>query len=191
MSRTVVFGLKQAVIALNNLNGTWGTPIRVKGVVSASVTNRTESGEQMGDDGVYSVIGKSLAATVQLTFADLQGFDVISVMTGNVVTTTSSNTKHMGMSAGDYYPYFSMCAQATMDDGIQLFNLWIPKMKITSDFNYDMQNGSFIVPAFSCTAIGDEFVTRRSRPVIVLPFEYSVNNIALTIPPTNVPLVVA
>lgn len=189
-TRTVVWDIEDAVVALNNGDGTFGTPVNVKGVVSLNLTFNVKTGEQNGDGNVYSVVSKATKASISFSFADQQQFAVLEVLRnktkGNYGSTP--NVRHMGIGS-EPFPYFALCGQAYQDDGAETFNVLLPKVKITGDFSFAFADGAFIVPEFPCTAIADEYWTRSGKPQIGILWEYE-DATALTIPPTNVPKVV-
>ncbi len=190
-SRTVAWDIEDAVVALNNGDGTFGSVVNVKGVIQLRTTFNIKSGEQAGDGSVYSVVSKAIKATTVFSFADQQQFAVLEVLRnktkGNYGSTP--NVRHMGIGS-EVFPYFALCGQAYQDDGAETFNIIIPRMKITSDFEFAFADNSFIIPEFTCTAVPDAYWTRGGRPQIAVLWEYE-DATALTIPPTNVPLVVA
>lgn len=190
-TRTVAWDINDAVIAANNGDGTFGSPVNVQGVVSVSITVNIKSGEQMGDGGVYSVLSKATKGTVKFQFADQQSFAVLQIIRNKTKGIYGSNptVHHMGIGL-EPFPYFALAGQTYQDDGSETFNLFMPKIKVTSDFDFAIAENSFVLPEFTCTAVADSNWTRAGIPQIVFPFEYP-DATALTIPPTNLPKVVA
>jgi hypothetical protein len=190
-TRTVAWDINNAVIAANNGDGTFGSAIDVKGVVSVAVTINIKSGEQMGDGGVYSVLSKATKGTVKFQFADQQSFAVLQVIRNKTKGIYGSNptVQHMGIGT-EQFPYFALAGQTYQDDGTETFNVFMPNIKVTSDFDFAIAENSFVLPEFTCTAVPDSNWTRAGFPQIAILFEYP-DSTALTIPPTNLPKVVA
>jgi hypothetical protein len=160
MARTVAWDIEDAKMAINNLNGTWGTNYDIPGVVSVQMEVEVKSGEQPGDGILYAVRSKVYAGTATVQFADLNSFQQFEVMMNqNRESSGDDMVFHQGQ--GDNFGYFSICGQ-TFIEGTGDFQIWVPRLIITENYSIGIADGEFVVPEISCRAIVEQYVTRNS-----------------------------
>jgi hypothetical protein len=190
MVRTVAWDIEDAIIAPVDVNDEPGDAVPVNGIVSVQAEIRVKSGEQPGDGQIYSVLAKAIAATLTFQFADMQGFETIEVLTGLPPESSGSPQALALPITGRQYPFFMIAGKTFIDDGVGNFHIWVLKCKITSNFSIGLADGAFVVPQFTATGVPSSYIRRGGRNVIALPVRYP-TDVALAIPPTSVPLVVA
>jgi hypothetical protein len=187
-TRTVAWDIEDAIIAPVDVDDNPGTAVPVEGIVSIQAEIRVKSGEQPGDGQVYSVLSKITAASLQMSMGDLQGFEVIEVLTGQPPESSGSPQALLNPMTGRQFPFFLIAGKTFIDDGVGNFHVWVLKAKITSNFSIGLADGAFVVPQFTATAIPSRYVKRQGRNVVVLPIRYP-SDVALAIPPVSVPLI--
>lgn len=187
--RTVAWDIDDCVIA-TNLNNVFGTPVDVAGIISMQGTVRVKSGEQPGDGGIYSVVSKIIGGTLTFSFADLQSWDVLGILTGRSAESSGSPAALALPLDTRQFPFFALSGRTQLDDGLGELHIFMPKIKITSDFQFGLADNAFVVPEFQGTFIPAPNITRAGKPVVIVPVRYS-STVATNIPPTGLPLIVA
>jgi hypothetical protein len=189
-TRTLAWDIDSMIIAALNSSDVPQTPVTVRGAVSMQAEVRVKSGEQPGDGGIYGVASKPVAVTMTIQFADLQAFEPIEVMTGIAPESSGSPQALTQVVNSKPYPFFYMAGKTFLDDGIGSLHILVLKAKITGNFSIGLADGAFVVPQFTATAVLSQYIQRGGRNTLMLPVRYP-SDVALAIPPTSVPLVVA
>lgn len=186
----VVWDIDDVKVAVNNLDGTFGTAVDVKASMTMQVELEVKSGEMNGDGGLYAVASKLLAANFTTQFGDLIGFETLEVLIGENAASsgTSPQATYFNMWVKPY-PWFALAGRAYDASGNFTFGIFAPKCKITQNFQFGFQDGEFIMPEIQGRIVKDSRVTVGGNPIVILPHYYD-SAVAIAIPPTNVPVVV-
>lgn len=187
-TRTVPWDIDSMIVApIDPVTDAPGTAVVCRGTVSSSVEVRVKSGEQPGDGGIYAVVSKNIGGTFVGQFADLQDYSVLAVMMGLDPESSGNPNALILPHTTKPFPYFYGAARTYLEDGVGTFHMLMLKMKITSNFSYNIADGGFVLPQFTCTMVPSNYITRNGKPVITVPVRYAAD-VALAIPPVSVPL---
>jgi hypothetical protein len=187
--RTVAWDIDSMVLA--TLTGdSPGTAVVAKGAVSAQLEARMKSGEQPGDGGLYSVVSKMMSGTLTLSFADWQDFSVVQILTGFPPESSGSPQGLALPLGGKPFPYFYCAAKTFLDDGVGNFHVHMLKCKITGNFQIGIADNAFVIPSFTATLVSSGYIKRAGKNQFGVVVRYP-TDVALAVPPTSVPLIVA
>lgn len=189
-TRTVAWDIDKAVIASLNSSDVPQSLVNVNGVVSVQAEVRVKSGEQAGDGSIYSVVSKAIGGTLTFQFADLQGFEVMEILTGQAPESSGSPQGLTQVLTSKQFPYFYLGGKTLLDDGTGNLHVHVLKAKITGNFSIGLADGAFVVPQFQCTFVPSTYVKRGGRNALIVPIRYA-TDVDFAIPPTSLPLVVA
>lgn len=152
------FGLDDAKVARNNLNGTWQTMVDVPSVQLLGVNLQTTQAELEGDDTITATQSRARSAEVTLRFGSIN-LAVLAVMTGEVQASSGSTPNRfnkMIFDADPTFPYFGLCGRAFAAEATGAdTHLFVPKAKITEGFEVRMEYGNFAIPELTVRAIRD------------------------------------
>lgn len=153
------FGLDDAKIAVNNLDGTFGVAQDVPSVQVLDVNYQTVNAMLEGDDRITAVQARAISAEITLRFG---GIDqrVIAIITGETQSssgTTPNQVKKISFSGASNFPYFALCGRAKAAEASTAdTHVWIPKLKLMSGFSLRMEYGAFAIPEVTATAVKDD-----------------------------------
>jgi hypothetical protein len=177
------FGLKDAKVATNLLNGSYGTNYDVPSVQLLSAQLNTTTAQLEGDDEITATAAKTISATVTLRFGSVP-FEVFATLTGQTIesTATPGNRRRMSFS-GRKMPYFGVCGKSEAAESDGETHMFIPKCKITEGFEIRFEYGAFSIPELSCMAVVDpNFTDPDGNNEIIQLLEYD-ESIAVALPP--------
>lgn len=158
MSNLYTFSLQLAQIAPNEGDGTFGAIHSLESTKTAAFARKHITDRSEGNSYITYLATQGISMDVQLDTAGLD-FDALEVLTGQAPT--SSNDGEYWQFENELYPYFGFLAQAYPTVGDVL--LWLPRCKVTTDFNWKFEYGKIVVPMFKFEAIRDEVLGYTGR----------------------------
>lgn len=174
------FGLADCKVAVNNGNGTFGTPVDVPSVQLLDMQLRIEKSELTGDNRITATASRIVGATIQLRFGSIH-LDVLEVMLGTAIGYTYGDRDIL--IANKKLPRFGICGKAEAEEGGGDTHLFAPSCKIGANFSLKFEYNNFSIPEISLDAVGDEnFLDDDDNPVVIIPVEYE-DTQAVSLPP--------
>lgn len=173
---TPTFSVQLAAVAVNNLDGTIGTPVRIPSVKAVMTDIKTVTDQAQGDTKITAIAAQLISADLTLDTAGIT-FESMAIMTGVASTSSTVPTRSYMTYSNDRMPYFSLILEAlgAEDAGDEL--VFLPKCKITTGFSWKFEFGKIITPQIKAVAIPDlvlgDLIQIVKRPVIA----------AITMPP--------
>ena len=150
------FGLRQCIIAVNNLDGTFGTAVQVPSIKIYNVDYKTVSAELEGDDTITATAAIATKADCDIQFGGIT-MSAYQVLTGINPTSSGSGSGYNAkmLFAATNFPYFAILGQAYAAQGGGDTHIFVPKVKIMSGFSLKMEFGQFTIPDVKATAVLD------------------------------------
>lgn len=151
------FSVQLAAVAVNNLDGTIGTPVRVPSTKTVMTDIKMLSDQAQGDTAITAIASQILSVDLTIDFAGIT-FAAYQIITGIVPSASTVPTRRYMTFANDRMPYFALILEslAAEDAGDSL--LFIPKIKITTTFSWKFDFGKIITPQIKATGIKDSYL---------------------------------
>lgn len=149
MTAVFTFSLQKCMVAVNNLDGTFGTPYTLESTKTLTMAQKFVSDKARGNAHITALAAQTESYDLGLDTAGLDNA-AFSVLFG-----TSPVNSNDGVSLkinNVLTPYFGLLGQA-FPDGDGDFLVWFPYCKITADVNYKFEYGKIVVPQFKAEAI--------------------------------------
>lgn len=149
------FGLADCKIQTWASAGTYSGSIQdVMSVQALNVTMQQVSAILTGDDQITATAANSIGGQAVFRFGGIS-LDAYAIMTGKAVGTISS-VEQVQIKGGDRMPYFGIIGKALAAEGAGDFWYYLPKCKITGDFNLgQMEYGTFAIPEVTVQLVND------------------------------------
>lgn len=149
------FGLRKCIIAVNNLDGTFGTAVVVPSIKIFNVDYKTVSGKLEGDDSITATAAIAVEAECDLQFGGVT-MAAYQVLTGINPTSSGSGAGYNAkmLFSNVSFPYFAILGQAYSAQTGDT-HMFVPKIKIMSGFALKMEYGQFIIPDIKASAVLD------------------------------------
>ncbi len=174
---TPTFSVQLAAVAVNNLNGTLGTPVRIPSVKAVMTDIKTITDQAQGDSKITAIAAQLISADLTIDTAGIT-FAAYQIMTGVTPTSSTVPTRSYLTYTNDRMPYFAMVLEAFGAEDAGDDVIFMPKCKITTGFSWKFEFGKIITPSIKAIAIPDlvlgDLIQVAKRPVIA----------AITMPPT-------
>jgi hypothetical protein len=107
-----------------------------------------------GDDQITATAALAIGGQAVFRFGGIS-LDALAIMTGKAVVTVSS-VETVQIKGGDRMPYFGIIGKALAAEGAGDTWYYIPKAKITGDFNLgQMEYGTFAIPEVTVQLVHD------------------------------------
>lgn len=175
---TPQFGLNDCKIAVWNATNSYGTAVDVASVQMIGFTVEMLSGRLEGDDQINAVASRAIASECQLRFGGIR-FVALQVLMGNAATsslTTPNQVIALPIGGGDEMPYFGLVGKALAEEDDGDYLVWIPKMKITSNFRVSqLEYGQWSIPEVTALGVPDatygigRLIERETAGAFTLP----------------------
>lgn len=176
------FGLQDVKIAVWNATDSYGTAIDVMSVQLMGAVLQIISAQLEGDDTITATAARAIGAEVRVRFGSVN-IAALEVLLGNTATSSVASpnaVKQLKLSGGDNMPYFGIVGKAIAEEGVGDFQVFIPKVRITSDVTLaTLEYGTFAVPEFTAQAVND------ATYGILSVIEHQADT-AIVIPPANI-----
>lgn len=176
------FGLNDVKIAVWNSAGSYGTAVDVMSVQLMGAVLQIISAQLEGDDTITATAARAIGGEVRVRFGSVN-IAALEVMLGNVATSSVDSpdeVKQLKIVGGDNMPYFGIVGRALAEEGIGDFQVFFPKVRITSDVTLStLEYGTFTVPEFTAQAVND------ATYGIISVIEHEAPT-AIVIPPANI-----
>jgi len=174
---TPTFSVQLAAVAVNNLDGTIGTPVRIPSVKAVMTDVKTITDQAQGDSKITAIAAQLISADLTIDTAGIT-FAAYTIMTGVTQSSSTVPTRSYLTYSNDRMPYFALILEAlgAEDAGDEL--VFLPKCKITTGFSWKFEFAKIITPQIKALAIPDlvlgDLIQIVKRPVIA----------AITMPPS-------
>ena len=176
------FGLEDVKIATWNSAGSFGTAVDVPSVQLMGAILQIISAQLEGDDAITATASRAIGGEVRLRFGSVS-VAALEILLGNTATSSVASpneVKQLKLSGGDNMPYFGIVGRALAEEGIGDFQVFFPKVRVTSDITLaTMEYGSFVIPELTAQAVED------ATYGIVSVIEHQAPT-AIVIPPVNI-----
>lgn len=139
--------------------GVPGTLVDLPGIRAMSVKLNTDSIELRGDNTVIAAANTGLTCEWEAEEGGLS-FEAVQVMTGLTYTdtgTTPNIARALHFKGDAAFPYFYLCGQAPLSDGVGSMELHVYQAKLSSELTLELKDGEFLTPTF-----GGQGVARAS-----------------------------
>jgi hypothetical protein len=146
-------GIRAAIVAPWNGDGTYGTAVRVPGIKNVNIEAVTVNAEQTGDDRVMAVMSKVVSGNVTMSQARFS-FEVMNVINAQPIQSASSFKRQKFTSRKSRY--FGLVAHIDEPEGDGELQLFIPQMKLMENLSMNYAYGEFTTPELSVRALLDE-----------------------------------
>lgn len=175
-------GLNDCKIAVWNGDGTYGSLVDVPSVQMFAPNMKMLSAQLEGDDQITATSARLIGAEVRFRFGSIS-LNAAAVLFGLAKTTSGGGASlqdAVTLPGGHRMPYFGICGKALAEEGEGDLHVFLPKVKIMSDFDYgSMEYGRFAVTELSCYAVSDEDFD-------LITFVEHAEEKAITFPPTGI-----
>lgn len=148
------FSVEQAAVFVNNLDGTFGAPVRVPSTKTVMSDVKMLSDVAQGDTAITAIASQILSADLTIDFSGIT-FTAYQILTGVAPTASSTPTRSYLTYANDRMPYFGLVLEALAAEGAGDLCLLFPKCKITTGFSWKFDFGKIITPSIKAMAIKD------------------------------------
>lgn len=152
------FSLQQFAAAVNNNDGTFGSPVVSPSAKGIKFNQKLISDRAEGNTRITALAAQAISAGFQL---DSHGFQFALMQIFMGVNPTSSGPSSPTLQKGltlknNRMKYFGVIAQAWSAENDGDVWLFLPKCKITSDFTWGFDFGKIAAPQFKMEAIEDD-----------------------------------
>lgn len=154
------FGIKDAKIAVNNLDGTWGTPVDVPSVQVVGGTEQYTTAELTGDDTITDRHSKLIAVQMRMRWGSIH-LDVSEIINGTTVQETgtpnsANHVRYQRRAGGTNSRYFGLCGLIEPTQGSGGLIVFFPKLKTAGDIQVQFEYGSYSIPEFEAQGVADD-----------------------------------
>lgn len=164
----LTYGLRDVKIAVNNLNGTFGTAVDVPSAQLYVANLQTVNAQLEGDDRITATAVRIISAQIQFRFGSIAP-QVVELITGGTLDESYSqpNRRQQLNISNRRLPYFGICGKADGEEGGDT-HIFVPKVKIMEGFELRMEYNTFSIPEMTAMAVGDDnFLDEDGLPSIV------------------------
>lgn len=176
------FGLNDVKIATWNSTDSYGSEVDVMSVQLMGAVLQMISAQLEGDDSITATAARAIGGEVRLRFGSVS-LAALEVLLGNTATSSVASPNEvmqLKMSGGDNMPYFGIVGRAIAEEGVGDFQVFLPKVRITSDITLaTMEYGSFVIPEVTAQAVDD------ATYGILSLIEHEAST-AIAVPPANI-----
>jgi hypothetical protein len=148
------FGVQLGAIAVANLDGTIGTPIRIPSLKTTMVSMKTVTDQAQGDMSITAIAAQLISADLTLDTAGISRA-VYTTLTGVQPTSSSTPTRTYTTYGNDRFPYFALIIESLAAEASGDTLIFLPKVKLTQGFDYKFEFGKITTPQLKATAIKD------------------------------------
>lgn len=144
MGYSIHRGLRDIKIATWTSENSYGTAYDVFGARNMSVELVVESDSLLGDDVEIDQYSKVIAVNVSFENGAVD-MTMFEMMTGGTLTSTAGYEDLM-VGQDDSVPYIAMAGRVVGSDGQNDLHIFVPKMKLSGNFQLQAQNGQYVLP---------------------------------------------
>lgn len=169
------FSVELAALAVNNLDGTFGTPVRIPSVKAVMTDFKTITDQAQGDSSITAIASQLISADLTLDFSGITRA-AYTILTGVSTAASVTPTRYVTDYHNDRFPYFALILEALAAEASGDTVFFLPKCKITSGFQWKWEYGKIIAPNVKAVAIKDlvlgytaRIVERAAVAAVVLP----------------------
>ena len=172
------FGLNDVKIATWTATDTYATAVDVPSVQLMGAVLQIISAQLEGDDTITATAARAIGGEVRIRFGSVN-MAALEVLLGNTATSsvsTPNEVKQLKLAGGDNMPYFGIVGRALAEEGIGDFQVFMPKVRITSDITLaTLEYGAFAIPEFTAQAVNDttygilSVIEHEAPTTIVIP----------------------
>ncbi len=167
------FGIEDCKIGISNLDGTYETPVDVPSIQLYGVTMNVTQADLEGDDKITSSQAKAIAAQVVMRFGSVH-LAVLEVILGRSIQSSGGEAARWIKVTNERMPWFGVCGRADAAEGSGDTHIFVPKLKVSADFEIRFEYNGFTIPELTCRAIADgSFVGSDTIPAIFYPLMHN------------------
>jgi len=152
------FGLNDVKIAVWNSTDSYGSAVDVPSVQMMGAILQIISAQLEGDDTITATAARAIGGEVRIRFGSVN-IAALEVLLGNTATSSIASPNEvyqLKVSGGDNMPYFGIVGRALAEEGVGDFQVFFPKVRITSDVTLaSLEYGTFAIPEFTAQAVDD------------------------------------
>lgn len=179
------YGLRDAKIAVNNLDGTFGTAVDVPSVQLLVANLQTVNAELTGDDRITATAARIISAQITIRFGSVD-LDILEIMTGASIDnsgTTPNRRRQLDIS-NRRLPYFGIAGKADAEEGSGDNHVFVPKLKLMEGFEIRLEYNTFSTPEITCRAVGDDqFLDADDLASVIQVVQYETST-TVALPPS-------
>lgn len=172
------FGLNDVKIAVWTATDTYGPAVDIPSVQLMGAVLQIISAQLEGDDAITATAARAIGGEVRVRFGSVN-IAALEVLLGNTATSSIASpneVKQLKVDGGDNMPYFGIVGRALAEEGVGDFQVFFPKVRITSDITLaTLEYGTFTIPEFTAQAVTDEtygilsVIEHEAPTVIAIP----------------------
>lgn len=173
-------------IAVNNGDGSFGTPTDVYSCQMTEVTIVRRSGEGSGDGIITALASKIEKITGTVRYLGVQS-DILAIITGASETSSGSTPNRIrGLPLHrERAPYFGMIARTLASEGAGDAYMFVPRCKIMGDIKISYEENNFVTIEVPFTAVVDNHLTTNSLGICVDVYEHETATDISAMPPAD------
>lgn len=166
------FGIRDAKVAENNGDGTFGEMQDVPSVQLLGVQLNTVNATLEGDDTETDTHAKAVSANMTIRFGSIS-LEVLEIITGKELMESGDTPNRVRAMTFDglNFPYFAVCGKTEATSGGGDTHMFVPRVKIMEGFQVQMQYGQYVIPELTAKATRDSEFTAAPN-VIFIPIEH-------------------
>lgn len=149
-------------LAVNNGDGTFGTPIDAFGVSMFRIEYVARQADARGDGGIVATASAIETANITMRNVGIKG-DQMALIYPSDVYDYDANHQMIDIDSGRLYPYFSAAVRVfdgeSQDGGAIIF---VPRLKIVGNVQWQVEDNQFIAPELTCRAVRDPILQSYS-----------------------------
>jgi hypothetical protein len=174
------FGVRRAIIAVWNGDGSYDDAVHVPGIKTVSIQSNTTNAQQEGDDQILAVASKIVSGTVNWTQARIS-FEVLNVILNQTIQSGSSfKALKVTNKKSRYFGLAFVVDEAEGDGDVHIF---VPKMKLQESLSLNFGYGEFTSPEATFMAVLDShWADEDGDPCLFYPIQHE-DRQTLVIPP--------
>lgn len=144
------FGVRDARIATNNEDGTFGTLEDVPSVQRVGFSLATVNAQLEGDDEITATASVVTSGEVTLRMGSVKP-EILAVILG-ASPSSGGGTRTTKVRGGKQLPYFGVMAKINAAEGGSDTHLFVPRCKLMGTLEFGFEYGQFAIPeaTFSC-----------------------------------------
>lgn len=152
----VLYDIDDAKIAVNQLDGTFGTLVDIPSVSRLTFTMRNRNQTMRGDGRITAIASATESADVVVAGAfDLRVLEIAMGFTNYQTGSTPNQYTSTKFGAGRRMPYFGIVGRARSDQDLSGTMIFIPYLKIMEQVEVGIGDNEMPSPELRCMALGD------------------------------------
>lgn len=152
------FSVEQAAVAVNNNDGTFGTPVRIPGITTVDVDLKTVNDLAQGDTQIVATAAQLISADLTIKFPGIVPA-VMQIISGITPSTSAAAGGQPNRTIMTYnnqrMPYFGLIFEVLGAEDAGDMIGFLPRVKIMQGFPWSWTFGKINTPSLKALAIPD------------------------------------